>query len=138
MSEKGIVRKVTANKILLDSYRDKPCGLCGEKQGCGNSLWGKLLNHKQESFEVKKNVNLEKGDIVDIYYDEKKLLKFSLLVYFVPLVTLLIFLAIFQHIFNNDLLSLAGSFLGLFVGIFVSRKFLCFINSDFEILISKN
>jgi len=39
MSDKGIVVDVSLKKISVESYRDKPCGLCGkmpEEAECKN------------------------------------------------------------------------------------------------------
>jgi len=100
MSDKGIVVKITSSKIFLESYRDQPCGLCGKNQGCGNSLWGKFLNHKSDMIAVDNNIEVKQGDIVNIHYDERKLLKISLMIYFVPLASLLFFFIIGTILFK--------------------------------------
>jgi positive regulator of sigma E activity len=109
MSDKGIVVKITSSKIFLESYRDQPCGLCGKNQGCGNSLWGKFLNHKSDLIAVDNNIEVKQGDIVNIHYDERKLLKISLMIYFVPLLSLLFFLSLAQYYLNGVGLFLIGS-----------------------------
>ncbi len=137
MSDKGIVVKITSSKIFLESYRDQPCGLCGKNQGCGNSLWGKFLNHKSDMIAVDNNVKVKQGDIVNIHYDERKLLKISLMIYFVPLTSLLFFLSLAQYYSNSVGYSLLGAILGIFFGILISRKYTKSSGLDLNLTISK-
>ena len=138
MSDKGIVVDVSINKISVESYRDKPCGLCGQIQGCGNSLWGKLLNHKKNKIQINTEENFTKGDIVEMHYDEKKLLRISLIIYFIPLISVLIFLALAQYIFGNNVsISVMSLILGFIIGLNVSRSIVRLMNSELDITVSK-
>ena len=137
MSDKGIVVKITSSKIFLESYRDQSCGLCGKNQGCGNSLWGKFLNHKSDMIAVDNNVEVKQGDIVNIHYDERKLLKVSLMIYFVPLGSLLFFLSLAQYYLNSVGYSLLGAIFGIFFGILISRKYTKSSGLDLNLTISK-
>jgi len=137
MSDKGIVVKITSSKIFLESYRDQPCGLCGKNQGCGNSLWGKFLNHKSDMIAVDNNVEVKQGNIVNIHYDERKLLKISLMIYFVPLASLLFFLSLAQYYLNSVGYSLLGAIFGIFFGILISRKYTKSSGLDLNLTISK-
>ena len=137
MSDKGIVVKITSSKIFLESYRDQSCGLCGKNQGCGNSLWGKFLNHKSDMIAVDNNVEVKQGDIVNIHYDERKLLKISLMIYFVPLGSLLFFLSLAQYYLNSVGYSLLGAIFGIFFGILISRKYTKSSGLDLNLSISK-
>ena len=138
MSDKGIVVDVFINKISVESYRDKPCGLCGQTQGCGNSLWGKLLNHKKNKIQINTVEKFIKGDIVEMHYDEKKLLRISLIIYFIPLLSVLIFLALAQYIFGNHVpISILSLILGFFAGLMLSRYFVQSMNAELDITVSK-
>ena len=137
MSDKGIVVKITNSKIFLESYRDQSCGLCGKNQGCGNSLWGKFLNHKSDRIAVDNNIEVKQGDIVNIHYDERKLLKVSLMIYFVPLGSLLFFLSLAQYYLNSVGYSLLGAIFGIFFGILISRKYTKSSGLDLNLTISK-
>ena len=137
MSDKGIVVKITSSKIFLESYRDQPCGLCGKNQGCGNSLWGKFLNHKSDMIAVDNNIEVKQGDIVNIHYDERKLLKVSLMIYFVPLGSLLFFLSLAQYYLNSVGYSLLVAIFGIFFGILISRKYTKSSGFDLNLTISK-
>ena len=138
MADKGIVVDVSMNKILVEPYRDKPCGLCGQTQGCGNSLWGKLLNHKKNNIQINTEEKFTKGDIVEMYYDEKKLLRISLIIYIIPLLSVLIFLALAQYIFGNNIsISIFSLILGFFAGLLLSRYFVQSMNTELDITVSR-
>ena len=138
MSDKGIVVDVSNNKISVESYRDKPCGLCGQTKGCGNSLWGNLLNHKKNKIQINTEENFKKGDIVEMHFDEKKLLMISLIIYFIPLLSVLIFLALAQYIFGNHIqISILSLILGFFSGLMLSRYFVQSMNAELDITVSK-
>ena len=136
MSDKGIVVDVSMNKISVESYRDKPCGLCGQTQGCGNSLWGKLLNHKIK-FKSKQKRNLQKAILLKCIM-MKKLLRISLIIYIIPLLSVLIFLALAQYIFGNNIsISIFSLILGLFAGLLLSRYFVQSMNAELDITVSR-
>lgn len=138
MSDKGIVIDVSVNKISVESYRDKPCGLCGQTQGCGNSLWGNLLNHKKNKIQINTEEDFSRGDIVEMHYDEKKLLKISLIIYFIPLFSVLIFLASAQYIFGDNIpFSILSLILGFFSGLTLSRFLVRSMNAELDITVSK-
>ena len=137
MSDKGIVVEITSSKIFLESYRDQSCGLCGKNQGCGNSLWGKFLNNKSDMIAVDNNIEVKQGDIVNIHYDERKLLKVSLMIYFVRLGSLLFFLSLAQYYLNSVGYSLLVAIFGIFFGILISRKYTKSSGLDLNLTISK-
>ena len=138
MSDKGIVVDVSLKKISVESYRDKPCGLCGQTQGCGNSLWGKLLNHKKNKIQINTEESFKKGDIVEMHYDEKKILKISLIIYFIPLISVLIFLALAQYLYGNNVsISIFGLIFGFLMGLTLSRLIVRSMNAELNITVSK-
>ena len=136
MSEKGIVVGITSKNISIESYRDKACSLCGQKKGCGNSLWGKLLNHKKV-IQIETDEKVKIGDIVNFHYDEKLLLKISLIIYFFPLISLLIFLGLAQYLSDEILFSIFGMIFGLIFGVWSSRMQISAMNTKFDITIKK-
>jgi positive regulator of sigma E activity len=86
---------------------------------------------------VDNNIEVKQGDIVNIHYDERKLLKISLMIYFVPLVSLLFFLSLAQYYSNSVGYSLLGAIFGIFFGILISRKYTKSSGLDLNLTISK-
>ena len=46
IEEQAIVIKTSKDRVTLEVVRTKPCGLCGQVRGCGNSIWGKIFSHR--------------------------------------------------------------------------------------------
>ena len=73
-----------------------------------------------------------------MHYDEKKLLRISLIIYFIPLLSVLIFLALAQYIFGNHVpISILSLILGFFAGLMLSRYFVRSMNAELDITVSK-
>ena len=58
-----------SSTATLEVVRKTACGLCGQTRGCGNSIWGKLLNHKSVNFTAQNNINAKVGDSVIVGID---------------------------------------------------------------------
>jgi sigma-E factor negative regulatory protein RseC len=108
-----------SNQIAtLEIERKTACGLCGQTRGCGNSIWGKLFAHKSSAFKAQNRINAKVGDSVIVGINEKALLKSALLLYILPLATLLTGAILATQLFadtngNAMLGAAAGLILGL-------------------------
>jgi len=76
----------TQSVATLEIVRRTACGLCGQKRGCGNALWGKLFAHKASAFKAKNSINAKVGQQVIVGINEQALLKSAFFLYLVPLV----------------------------------------------------
>lgn len=106
---------------ILEIMRHVPCGICGQTRGCGNSIWGKIFAHKSSTFKVINSINAKVGDAVIIGIDEKLVLKSALLLYALPLLTMMIGALLSQLVQSDtatqkDLYAIIGAVLGLFLG----------------------
>ena len=100
----------------LEVVRKTACGLCGQTRGCGNSIWGKLLNHKSVNFTAQNSINANVGDSVIVGIDEAALMKSALLLYIVPLATMLFGAILTSKMIGSDAASLLGAGAGLLLG----------------------
>jgi len=57
IEEQAIVIKASKELVTLEVVRSKPCGLCGQVRGCGNSIWGKIFSHQSGLIETRNNLN---------------------------------------------------------------------------------
>ncbi len=57
IEEEAIVIKASKENVTLEVVRSKPCGLCGQVRGCGNSIWGKIFSHRSGHIETRNNLN---------------------------------------------------------------------------------
>jgi sigma-E factor negative regulatory protein RseC len=124
IEEQAVVVGVDQDMALLEITRSKPCGLCGQTRGCGISIWGRLLGHRNNVFRAVNQINARTGDNVVVGVDEKALLAGSLAVYGVPLFFLLGGAAMGGMLAagNADAYALTGAVGGLVLGLFWLRR----------------
>jgi len=100
----------------LEIVRKTACGLCGQTRGCGNSIWGKLFNHKSTHFKAQNHINAAVGDSVIVGIDENALMKSALLLYIAPLATMLFGAILASSIASSESAPILGAGLGLLLG----------------------
>jgi sigma-E factor negative regulatory protein RseC len=100
----------------LEIVRKTACGLCGQTRGCGNSIWGKLLNHKPANFTALNHIDAKVGDSVIVGIDEVALVKSALLLYILPLVSMFLGAILVTQLINAEFAPILGAVAGLLVG----------------------
>jgi sigma-E factor negative regulatory protein RseC len=116
IEEYAIVTKCAGTQATLEIERRTACGLCGQKRGCGNATWGKLLGHDSHDFTAENKVNANVGDSVVVGIDEQAVLNSAFFLYVVPLIGLLIGTFVADYLFKNQFNVIVGAVLGLIVG----------------------
>jgi sigma-E factor negative regulatory protein RseC len=101
----------------LEIERKTACGLCGKTRGCGNSIWGKLFAHQSTAFKAQNRINAKVGDSVVVGINERALLKSALLLYILPLVTMLIGAILVNELMHNNAGAVLGALIGLVLGL---------------------
>ncbi len=105
------------NMATLEIERKTACGLCGQTRGCGNSIWGKLFAHQSSAFKAQNRINAKVGDSVIVGINEQALLKSALLLYILPLATMLVGAILAKQLFSTELAAMLGAATGLVVGL---------------------
>ncbi len=100
----------------LELERRTACGICGQKRGCGNATWGKLLGHNTHAFTAENRINANVGDSVVIGIDERVILSSVFYLYVVPLIGLTLGTMLAELLFHNQLYVILGAILGLTLG----------------------
>lgn len=101
----------------LEIERKTACGLCGQTRGCGNSIWGKLFAHQSSAFKAQNRINAKVGESVIVGINEKALLKSALLLYILPLATMLIGAILATKLFaDTNGNAMLGAVIGLVLG----------------------
>ncbi len=117
-ADHGDSQQVNSNQIAtLEIERKTACGLCGQTRGCGNSIWGKLFAHQSTAFKAQNRINAKVGDSVIVGINEKALLKSAMLLYILPLATMLIGAILAKHFFATELSAVLGAAIGLILGL---------------------
>lgn len=124
IQEQAVVVSVNQDVASLEILRNKPCGLCGQTRGCGISIWGRLFGHRANIFKVKNSINAKADDVVTVSIQENALLLSAVIVYGVPLATLILGAAFANAAFVGDLHSDRNTVLGALFGLFIGYLWL--------------
>lgn len=116
IEEYAIVTARAGTQATLEIERRTACSLCGQKRGCGNATWGKLLGHSRHAFTAENPVNANVGDSVVVGIDEHAVLNSAFYLYVVPLIGLLVGTVSANYFFSNQFYVILGAALGLVLG----------------------
>ena len=123
IEEQAVILSISNNShnlsdstATLEIERKVACGLCGKTRGCGNSIWGKLFAHQSTAFKAQNRINAKVGDSVIVGINEQALLKSALLLYILPLATMMIGAILAKQFLSTDTAAMLGAVLGLVVG----------------------
>ena len=123
IEERAIILSLESETSAADSTatleieRKTACGLCGQTRGCGNSIWGKLFAHQSTAFKAKNHINAKVGDSVIVGINESALLKSALLLYILPLATMLMCAILATKIHDTNGYAMFGALVGLVLGL---------------------
>lgn len=112
-----------SNIAVLEIERKTACGLCGQTRGCGNSIWGKLFAHRSTAFKANNNINASVGQSVIVGINEQALLWSALLLYILPLVTMLIASILAMQVNDSNGVVMLAALAGLIVGLLWVKGF---------------
>lgn len=116
IEEFAVVTKRLDGYVMLEVERRTACGLCGQKRGCGNATWGKLLGHKSQEFVAENTIDAKLGDSVVVGVNEREILSTVFYLYVVPLVSMLVVAILADQLLNNELYVILAAALGLLLG----------------------
>lgn len=116
IEEYAVITRQMDGHVMLEIERRTACGLCGQKRGCGNATWGKLLGHHSHEFPAENSINAEVGDSVVVGIDEQMVLRSVFYLYVVPLVTMLLATVLADTLFDNEFYVILSAALGLLLG----------------------
>ena len=120
---------VEGNTLVLQAQRKSSCQSCSVQKGCGTSVLSQWLGKKSAQFRVENTANAQLGDSLVVGIAESSLLKGSLMVYLLPLVTLITAAALMDwwldpaH-YARDLWIMGSGLFGLISGVYLARTYL--------------
>ena len=131
IEERAVILSLEANEsnpdasniAVLEIERKTACGLCGQTRGCGNSIWGKLFAHRSTAFKANNNINASVGQSVIVGINEQALLWSALLLYILPLVTMLIASILAMQVNDSNGVVMLAALAGLIVGLLWVKGF---------------
>jgi sigma-E factor negative regulatory protein RseC len=82
--EEGVIEKTSHGKAVIRIRKSAACATCGSRDTC------EVVSDKEMLIEVANDLQAKLGDHVEISMPSSSLLKLSLLVYFLPVVALVV------------------------------------------------
>ena len=123
LTESAVVIEYESGKAKVKCQSQSACGSCAAKSACGNSALSELTGsgaRGEHIFTIETITPLKVGQRVEIGLYEHSLIKSALLMYCVPLFTLLFSTLLFDSLLSHELVSVffifispALSFLGV-------------------------
>ncbi len=113
--------------VWLQVDKQSACGKCNANKGCGTSILAKYFNRHPAQIKLPNTHNAKTGDQVIIGLSEQAILKGSMLVYLLPVLTMLAG-AIIGNLLAGDELDTAEIYsiifgvAGLLIGSFWSKR----------------
>lgn len=116
IEEYAVITRRMDDHVMLEIERRTACGLCGQKRGCGNATWGRLLGHDSHEFPAENAINAKVGDSVVVGIDENVVLSSAFYLYVVPLITMLLGAVLADTLLDNELYVTLSAAAGLLLG----------------------
>ncbi|THA01176.1 SoxR reducing system RseC family protein [Rodentibacter pneumotropicus] len=105
LKESAVIISYENGMAQVKCQSQSACGQCAAKNSCGTSSLSELNGKRGEHiFTVETMMPLREGQVVEIGLEEKSMLFSALLMYIVPLVTLLLATALSHYINENELI----------------------------------
>lgn len=138
IEEHAQVVELNAEGVWVETQRRTACGQCAANKGCGTATLAKVLGNKRSRVRAlnPKSTVVAVGDEVIIGIDEQALVRGSLAVYALPLLSMFVLGLLGQVlstqilIDNVELMTIVFSIAGLLLGFFWVRRFTGNIASD--------
>ena len=129
--------EVGEKSIWIKSPRQTACGSCEAKSSCGQNLWSRFFDDREEAIEIRldlksldssksplvNHADLAVGEQVIIGVPESVVLSGSIRVYIMPLITMLVAVLFGRgFIGDSDLVTISSGMIGLVAGFMWVRK----------------
>lgn len=123
IKETGRVVAIETDGLWVETIRQSTCGSCSVKKACGHQLLNKVGTGQSHHIRVLLGdlspADFNLGDEVAISIPEAVLVKGALLVYMLPLVTMLLGAVATSRYWAGDLAAFAGALAGFLLGVAV-------------------
>lgn len=122
--ETGRIVAIETEGVWVETIRKSVCGSCKAEQGCGQRLINQLDGHTAYIWvllEGRRPTDYQLGDEIQVGIPEEVIAKGAMLVYMVPLISLLIATAGAHHQFAHEGLTTLSGFAGLLLGGLIVR-----------------
>ncbi|MDQ2075280.1 SoxR reducing system RseC family protein [Marinimicrobium sp. ABcell2] len=119
IAETGRIVAIEAEGLWVETIQRSTCGSCAAEKGCGQSLMAKLSGHTSYLWVLLEGRNpddYQLGEEIQLGVPEEVVVKGSLFVYLLPLLSMILLSGLAHSVFAHEGLSALGGLLGLLAG----------------------
>ncbi|MEX1667610.1 SoxR reducing system RseC family protein [Zhongshania guokunii] len=120
ISETGRVVGIDQDALWVETIQRSTCSSCSAQKGCGQGLMNKALDGRRNQLRVKLGGqsadDFQLDDQLEIGIPERALVGGAMVVYLLPLFTMLAAMAGVSHYFVGDVAAAIGALLGFVAG----------------------
>ena len=125
IKETGRVVAIEHDCLWVETIRQSTCNSCSAQKGCGHGMLNKVapgrLNHMRVLLRDQPASHFAIDDQVDVSIPEQVLVTGAMLVYLLPLITLLLGTILASQVWQGDLPAFLGAVAGFIVGLGVVK-----------------
>lgn len=119
IEEVARVVRVEKDCLWVEGTQESTCGACHARAGCGQQLLAKLTSRRPLLRVLPDNrppAEYRVGETLTIVIPERVVVNGSLLIYFGPLLSLLLVAGLAETLFAQDIITLIAGLIGLLLG----------------------
>jgi sigma-E factor negative regulatory protein RseC len=133
ITETGRVVGIEDKALWVETIRRSTCGTCAAQKGCGQGLMNKATDGRRNQLRVllgsQSAHNFELNDEVEISIPERALIAGAMMVYLLPLITMIVGMALGSQYAAGDIAAATGALLGFVVGMALVRLHATYIQN---------
>ena len=133
IKESGRVVAIEKDCLWVETIRQSTCSSCSAQSGCGHGILNKIGSGRRHHVRVllrdRAASDFAVNDQVDISVPEQVLVTGSLIVYLLPLLSLLLGALLASSAWPGDAAAVAGAVAGFAIGV-AAVKYHAFINRN--------
>lgn len=119
------IESVGSKTLTVICQQQSSCHACAARNTCSSAIFSKVMPSRTHQFQVvlpeNNQIEFKPGDWIEIGLEEESLVKGALLLYVMPLISMLIFAFIGLYVTGTEGGSILFSLLGLVSGLFIAR-----------------
>lgn len=128
IEEQGTVIAVDNETITVEINRSSGCSGCQASSGCGTSILDRVFRRSKVQTTVtnklKPTTNIQVNDRVIIGLQEGGMIRAALLLYIVPIITMIVLAIIAEFFMTSAIVVIAVGGLGMFLGLWLVRQYI--------------
>lgn len=119
------IEQFSATQITVSCQQQSSCKSCAARSSCGSGILSNVMPSRKHQFQVQRprdlSIQPKVGDWVEIGLQEESLIKGALLLYVMPLISMLIFAIVGNSITQSEGGAIIFAVLGLSSGLLAAR-----------------